>query len=253
VGVGLQFLGGRAKLEPDVEVEVAADANSCFVRIATLAAPAVIAPPFANVFSDTPIFFPSFSLESPAFLNDRSKLDASLNRLRSKLTGSQLAAEVETSIAPLRQEVEETFVAHAIDTPKSVASERTILLGPVAAEALYARYTDTAYRDDTERVFCHPQTGGALDRKRYADTLRTALALAGIEGRVRPFHDGRHTAITNAAAAGVPPAALQAGAGRGTPTCRRRSATSTSRASASAPRRNSPRAACSVPLSLVRS
>jgi len=109
--------------------------------------------------------------------------------------------------------VEETFVAHAADTPKSVAQERTISLGPVAAEALYARYTDTIYRDDTERVFCHPQTGGALDRKRYADTLRAALDIAGIEGRVRPFHDGRHTAITNAAAAGVSPAALKAGAG----------------------------------------
>lgn len=109
--------------------------------------------------------------------------------------------------------VVETFVAHAADTPKSVASERTIPLGPVAAEALYARYADTAYGDDAERVFCHPQTGGALDRKRYADTLRAALAVAKIEGRVRPFHDGRHTAITNAAAAGVAPAALQAGAG----------------------------------------
>jgi integrase len=30
---------------------------------------------------------------------------------------------------------------------------------------------------------------------------------------VRPFHDGRHTSITNAAAAGVSPAALMARAG----------------------------------------
>jgi len=109
--------------------------------------------------------------------------------------------------------IEETFVRDGIDTPKSVASERTISLGPVAAEALYARYADTAYQDDTERVFCHPETGGPFDRKRYADTLRAALKRAGIEGRVRPFYDGRHTAITNAAAAGVSPVALQAGAG----------------------------------------
>jgi len=34
-----------------------------------------------------------------------------------------------------------------------------------------------------------------------------------VEGRVRPFHDGRHTSITNAAAAGVAPGALQARAG----------------------------------------
>jgi len=30
---------------------------------------------------------------------------------------------------------------------------------------------------------------------------------------MRPFHDGRHSSITNAAAAGTPPAALQARAG----------------------------------------
>jgi hypothetical protein len=63
-------------------------------------------------------------------------------------------------------------------------------------------------------VFCHPQTSGPYDRKRYADTLRAALAKAKVAGHVRPFHDGRHTALTNIAAAGVPPAALQAGARR---------------------------------------
>jgi len=40
-----------------------------------------------------------------------------------------------------------------------------------------------------------------------------ALKKAGITDRVRPFHDGRHTSITNAAAAGVAPGALQARAG----------------------------------------
>ena len=36
---------------------------------------------------------------------------------------------------------------------------------------------------------------------------------AKITDYVRPFHDGRHTSITNAAAAGVAPAALMARAG----------------------------------------
>jgi integrase len=89
----------------------------------------------------------------------------------------------------------------------------TIPLGPVAAEALCSRYADTAYQDDDDRVLCHPQTGDPFDRKRYADTFRAALAKAKVNGRVRPFHDGRHTAITNGAAAGVSPAALQAWAG----------------------------------------
>ena len=41
-----------------------------------------------------------------------------------------------------------------------------------------------------------------LDHKRYAETFRAALAKAEITDYVRPFHDGRHSAITNDAAAG---------------------------------------------------
>lgn len=52
-----------------------------------------------------------------------------------------------------------------------------------------------------------------MDHKRYAETFQEALTLAGIDDPVRPFHDGRHTSITNAAAAGVAPGALQARAG----------------------------------------
>jgi integrase len=99
------------------------------------------------------------------------------------------------------------------ETPKSEASERTIALGPVVAEALFARFAETAYQNDTDRAFCHPETGGPLDRKRYADTLRAALAKAKVEGAVRPFHDGRHSALTNGAAAGIGASTLQAIAG----------------------------------------
>jgi integrase len=35
---------------------------------------------------------------------------------------------------------------------------------------------------------------------RYATTYREALALAKIDDHVRPFHDARHSSITNAAA-----------------------------------------------------
>jgi len=42
----------------------------------------------------------------------------------------------------------------------------------------------------------------------FEEVLRAALAVAGIEGRVRAFHDLRHTAITNDAAAGANPVAL---------------------------------------------
>jgi integrase len=56
-------------------------------------------------------------------------------------------------------------------------------------------------------------TGGPLDPVRYAATLRLALGRAKVDKPMRPFHDGRHTSITNAAAAGVAPAALMARAG----------------------------------------
>jgi integrase len=46
------------------------------------------------------------------------------------------------------------------------------------------------------------QAGSPLNVKRYAAAVREALVRAGITEYVRPFHDGRHSAITNAARAG---------------------------------------------------
>jgi integrase/recombinase XerD len=104
-------------------------------------------------------------------------------------------------------------VRDRVDTPKSRASTRTIAVGRVVAEALFEHRARSTYDTDDDRVFCHLDTGGPFDHKRYADTFRAALKLAEVDGAVRPFHDGRHTAITNAAAAGVAPGALQARAG----------------------------------------
>jgi integrase len=109
--------------------------------------------------------------------------------------------------------VRETFVRGAEDTPKSEAGERTIALGPKLAEELWQHRRRTAFPGDNERVFCHPEKGTPLDHKRYAGTLKAALAKAKIEKPMRPFHDGRHTSITNSAAAGLSPAALMARAG----------------------------------------
>ena len=109
--------------------------------------------------------------------------------------------------------VRETFVRGAEDTPKSEAGERTIALGPKLAEELWQHRRRTAFSSDEERVFCHPTKGSTLDHKHYARTLRAAMAKAGVEKTMRPFHDGRHTSITNSAAAGLSPAALMARAG----------------------------------------
>src|SRR5436190_7659466 len=108
--------------------------------------------------------------------------------------------------------VRETWVRGQVDTPKSERSERTISIGWLAAE-LFDHRGRTAFAGDDERVFCNPRTGGVLDERRYAVTYRLALARAGITDYIRPFHDGRHTSLTNAAAAGMSPAALMARAG----------------------------------------
>jgi hypothetical protein len=71
----------------------------------------------------------------------------------------------------------------------------------------------SAFQGDDERVFCSPLTGGPIDPARYTATFRAALKRAKIDRPMRPFHAGRHTSITNAAAAAVSPAALMARAG----------------------------------------
>lgn len=112
-----------------------------------------------------------------------------------------------------RIRVRETVVRGRQETPKSEAGERTIAIGPRLAEELFQHRARTAYASDADRVFCHPEKGSVLDHKRYARSLELALELAGVEGRMRPFHDSRHTAITNDAAAGNSPLAVMKRAG----------------------------------------
>jgi len=51
-------------------------------------------------------------------------------------------------------------------------------------------------------VFCPPERGTIYNERLFAKQFRAALAEAGIHDYVRPFHDLRHTSITNEAAAG---------------------------------------------------
>jgi integrase len=107
----------------------------------------------------------------------------------------------------------ETWVRYGKDTPKSLAGERTIALGQRVASELFEHRAGTSFAGDAERVFCSPTRGTPFDVQRYTETFREALTKAGITDYVRPFHDLRHSSITNAAAAGTPPAALMARAG----------------------------------------
>jgi integrase len=109
--------------------------------------------------------------------------------------------------------VSETWVRYGVDCPKSQAGERTVALGQRLAAEFFEHRGRTAFAGDDERVFCSPTRGTAFDVQRYSETFRKALTEAGITDYVRPFHDLRHSSITNAAAAGTPPAALMARAG----------------------------------------
>jgi integrase len=109
--------------------------------------------------------------------------------------------------------VAETIVRGATDTPKSDAGRRTIPISSRLAAELFDHRARSAYEGDDELVFCSPHRGSPLNPKRYAETLRDVLAKAGISDYVRPFHDGRHSSITNAARHGRTDLALMTLAG----------------------------------------
>lgn len=100
---------------------------------------------------------------------------------------------------------------------KSEEGERLIALAPALVGALEAHYGASAFRADSNFVFAHPERGTALDSYWYAIEFRAALAAAGIDDYVRPFHDARHGALTNLAAAGASLPAIMGIAGHRSP------------------------------------
>ena len=96
---------------------------------------------------------------------------------------------------------------------KTEDAERSIALSPALVSALEARFQRTAFKGDSEFVFCHPERGTRYSEKLFAEQFRAALVKAEITDYVRPFHDLRHTALTNEAASGSSPIALMTKAG----------------------------------------
>jgi integrase len=96
---------------------------------------------------------------------------------------------------------------------KSEDGRRSIAIPSPLAEAFWQHRRSTAYKGDGERVFCHPQRGTIYRAETFKEAFEAALAGAGIEKTLRPFHDLRHTAITNDAAAGSSPIAVMTKAG----------------------------------------
>jgi site-specific recombinase XerD len=96
---------------------------------------------------------------------------------------------------------------------KTQEAHRTIALSPALVTALQEHYQRTSFKGDGEFVFCHPERGSRYSEKLFAEQFRAALAKAEITDYVRPFHDLRHTALTNEAASGSSPIALMTKAG----------------------------------------
>ena len=107
----------------------------------------------------------------------------------------------------------ETIVHGRAETPKSDAGRRTIPLSSSIAAELFDHRARSAYDGDDDLVFPSPHRGSPLNPKRYAETFREVLKRAGISDYIRPFHDGRHSSITNAARHGRADLALMTLAG----------------------------------------
>jgi len=74
-------------------------------------------------------------------------------------------------------------------------------------------YQRTAFKGDDEGVFCHARRGTSYSSEIWAPHLKAAFKAAGVKGRVRPFHDLRHSAITLDAASGASEIAVMTKAG----------------------------------------
>jgi integrase len=106
-----------------------------------------------------------------------------------------------------RARVRRSYVRGHWGTPKSKRGSRSIPLADRVAGELERHFQRSAYQDDDDLVFAHPQTGKVLDHSRLVKRYKRALRKARVR-EVR-FNDLRHTFGTRMAAAGVPMRTLQ--------------------------------------------
>ncbi|MBD0338260.1 MAG: site-specific integrase [Thermoleophilia bacterium] len=90
---------------------------------------------------------------------------------------------------------------------------RSIAVPPRLADELRDHWRRSPFRGDDELVFCHPERGTVYRAETFREALEAAQAAAGVTGRLRPFHDLRHTAITHDTASGASEIAVMAKAG----------------------------------------
>lgn len=96
---------------------------------------------------------------------------------------------------------------------KSQAGERSVAIPTRLRDALSDHFRASAFKGDDELVFCNPQKGTVYRAETFKPALEAALDAAGVDAKVRAFHDLRHASLTNGAAAGESPIALMTRAG----------------------------------------
>ena len=106
-----------------------------------------------------------------------------------------------------RIRVRQNYVRGEYGTPKSRRSTRSVPLADRLAAELDRHHQRSAYQSDDDLAFCHPETGGPLERSRLLKRFKDYLRKAGVR-EVR-FHDLRHTFGTRMAAAGIALRTLQ--------------------------------------------
>ncbi len=112
-------------------------------------------------------------------------------------------------------------VLHVRDS-KSEDGIRSIALTPSLAESLWQHRRASNFQGDAELAFCHTERGTIYRAETFKDALTKALAVAKVDKQPRPFHDLRHTAITNDAAVGSSPIAVMTKAGHANMTTTKR-------------------------------
>jgi integrase len=98
--------------------------------------------------------------------------------------------------------VRRSYTRGEFGRPKSKRSSRAVPMADRVAGELERHFQGSAFQDDGDLVFCHPQTGRPYDASRLRKRFKKAVESAGVR-EVR-FHDLRHTFGTQMAAAGAP-------------------------------------------------
>jgi len=99
------------------------------------------------------------------------------------------------------------YVRGEFGDPKSEGSGRSVPLADRVAKELQKLRERSVYDADGDLVFCHPESGGPLDRSKLTRRFKQAIKLAKV--REITFHELRHTFGTRMAAAGVPLRTIQ--------------------------------------------